>query len=85
MITTVRNYGNNLGIQIPKSLWQDVHIYENDNVEIRIRNNAIVIERQESKKHLSTKERIALFFDKPTEIDQLSEMDWGMPQGKEVW
>jgi len=38
----------------------------------------------ESKKHLTTKERIAAFSDKMTD-SQFSEIDWGKPQGKEVW
>jgi antitoxin component of MazEF toxin-antitoxin module len=88
MTTTVTNYGDSLGIQFPKSLWENVHISENDNVEIWVKDNAIVIKRQEDKKHHTTKERIAAFCSK-TRIDaeqsQLFEMDWGKPQGKEIW
>ena len=89
MITTVTNYGDSLGIQFPKALWENVHISENDHVEIRIKNNVIMIKRQESKKHRTTKERIATFGNKTIEDvmqNQLSEtVDWGKPQGKEVW
>ena len=35
------------------------------------------------KEHLSTKERIAAFGDTMGNI-QLSEIDWGKPQGKEI-
>jgi len=79
MITTVTNFGDSLGIQFPKSLLKNVPISENDNVEILVKDNSIIIKRRESKKHLTTKERIAAFCE--TEDIQLSETDWGKPQG----
>ena len=85
MIATVTDYGDSLGVQFPKALWENVHISENDNVEIRIKNNIIMIKRQESKKHRTTKERIAAFGGKTIIGHQLSEIDWGKPQGKEIW
>ena len=85
MIATVTNYGDSLGVQFPKSLWKNLHIFENDNVEVWIKDNAIVIKRQESKKHLTTKERIAAFGDKSIGENQSSETDWGKPRGMEVW
>jgi len=63
MITTVTNYGDSLGVQIPKSLLETVHISENDKVEILIANSAVMIKRPERKNHLTTKERIAAFCD----------------------
>ena len=36
------------------------------------------------KEHISTKERIAVFYDTMDDV-QLSEFDWGKPQGKEIW
>ena len=35
-------------------------------------------------KHLTTKERIAAF-NEIIEQNPLSEIDWGKPQGKEIW
>ena len=84
MITTVSNFGDSLGVKFPKSLLKNVPIYENDDVEILVRNNNIIIKRRESKKHLTTKERIAAFCE-PIEDFQVSEIDWGNPQGKEIW
>jgi len=84
MITTLTNFGDNFGIQFPKSLLKNVPIFENDNVEVSVMNNSIVIKRIERKKHLTTKERIAAFGE-TMEYAQLSETDWGKPQGKEIW
>jgi hypothetical protein len=36
MITRVTNHGDTLGIRFPKSLWKDVHISENDSVEVQV-------------------------------------------------
>jgi len=83
MIATVASYGDSLGVQFSKSLWKNVHISENDNVEIFVKDNTIIIKRQERNKHLTTKERIAAFRDKT--IEENPEIDWGKPQGNEIW
>jgi len=84
MITTLTNFGDNLGVQFPKSLLKNVPIFENDDVEVCVINNSLVIKPIERKKHLTTKERIAAFCG-TMEYVQLSETDWGKPQGKEIW
>ena len=84
MITTVTNFGDGLGVQLPKSLLKNVHISENDDVEILVKDNYIVIKRREGKKHLTTKERIAAFGEVMEDV-LLSEVDWGKPQGREIW
>ncbi|MDR0793674.1 MAG: AbrB/MazE/SpoVT family DNA-binding domain-containing protein [Chitinophagaceae bacterium] len=84
MITTLTNFGDSLGVRFPKSFLKNMPISENDDVEIFVTDDSIIIKRPERKKHLTTKERIAAFSDTP-EFAQLSETDWGKPQGKEVW
>ena len=84
MIATVTNFGNSFGVQCPKSLLKNVHIFENEDVEILGKYNSIIITRRESKKHFTTKERIAVFCETKEDV-QLSETDWGKPQGKEIW
>jgi len=83
MIATITNFGENLGIQFPKSLMKNVHISENDDVDIHVKNNSIILQRRETKKHLTTKERISNFFGSVDNI-QVSETDWGKPQGREI-
>ena len=84
MVTTVTNFGDSLGVQLPKSLLKNVHISEDDDVEILVKDNSIIIKRRESRKHLTTKERIAAFCGTVEDVP-LSETDWGKPQGKEIW
>jgi len=84
MIATVTNLGDGLGVLFPKSLLKNVKISEHDDVEILVKDNSIIIKRQEIKKHLTTKERIAAFCGTIENV-QFSETDWGKPQGKEPW
>ncbi|MCL2072745.1 MAG: hypothetical protein FWH18_02395 [Marinilabiliaceae bacterium] len=84
MIATVRNFGDSVGVQFPRSLLNNVKISENDDVEIVVKYNSIIIKRRESHKHLTTKERIVAFGNTMDEL-QFSEIDWGKPQGKEIW
>ena len=84
MITTLTNFGDSLGVRFPKSLLKNVPIFENDDVEVFVMNNSIVIKRLEKKKHFTTKERIAAFCETMEHI-QLAEIEWGKPQGKEIW
>jgi antitoxin MazE len=84
MVTTIANFGDSIGIQIPKSFLKNVQFFENDDVEIIVEDNSIIVKRQEERKHLTTKERIASFCEKIENI-QPFEIDWGKPQGKELW
>ena len=84
MRTTVKSFGDSLGIQFPKSLLNNMPISEYDDVEILVKDNSIIIKRPECKKHLTTKERIAAFADKMDSV-RFAEIDWGKPQGKEIW
>jgi len=84
MIATVTNFGGSLGIYFPNSLLKNVHISENDNVEILAADNSIIIKKLEKRKHFSTKERIATFHDS-LENNPFIETDWGKPLGKEIW
>ena len=83
MVATITTFGDNLGIQFPKSFLKDVQISENDNVEVFVKENNIIIKRQENKKHFTTKERIEAFYGTIDDA-QLSEINWGKPQGKEI-
>ena len=66
MIATVKNFSDSLGVQFPTSLFRDVTISGNEDIE-----------------HITTKERIAAFCEP---IDKFqSEIDWGKPQGNEIW
>ena len=83
MKATITNFGDRIGVQFPQSLLKRVEISENDDVEILVKDKRIIIQRPDNPKRLTTKERIAAFSGEPD--NQLSEFEWGKPQGKEVW
>jgi antitoxin component of MazEF toxin-antitoxin module len=86
MITTVTNFGGALGVRLPKSLLKKALISENDDVEIVAEHNCIIIKCRKNKKHLTTKERISAFYEAASDdAPASSEIDWGKPQGGEVW
>ncbi|MCL2098668.1 MAG: hypothetical protein FWH23_07940 [Bacteroidales bacterium] len=84
MEVKIKNFGDSFGVQFPKYLLENVQISENDDMEILVKYNSIIIKRRENKTHFTTKERIAVFGDSIDKA-QLSEIDWGRPQGKEIW
>ena len=84
MIATVTNFGDSFGVQIPKSLLKNSNFFENDDVEVLIKNDSIIITQRKGKKHLTTKERISAFGRKIDDV-LFPETDWGKPQGKEIW
>ena len=84
MITTVTNFGDSLGVRFPASLLRNAQISENDDVELLVMDNSIVIKQRDNKKRFTTKERIAAFC-ATTDYVHLPEIEWGKPQGKEIW
>jgi len=84
MTATVTNFGGSLGVLFPKSLLQNVRFFENEDVEMFVKNDGIIITRRESNKRFTTKERIAAFCGTMEDV-HISEIDWGKPQGKEIW
>ncbi|MCL1865358.1 MAG: AbrB/MazE/SpoVT family DNA-binding domain-containing protein [Spirochaetes bacterium] len=87
MQTTIVKWGNSQGIRIPKVFLSNLQITENDMVEIKLENDKIIIEKSNTKKHKTTKERLADFYgvNSGKKHIQQEELDWGKPAGKEIW
>lgn len=83
MVTTIVKWGNSQGIRLPKVLLENVNMVENDVVEVLSENDTIIIKKskKEPKKYQSIQE---LFAEYNGEY-QTIEMNWGEPQGEEVW
>ncbi|MBN4079633.1 AbrB/MazE/SpoVT family DNA-binding domain-containing protein [bacterium AH-315-C08] len=82
MSTIVTNWGNSLGIRIPKNLANDLGIFDGSEVDLNLRNNSIVIK-------VRTKNRKKIQLENLTKKMSTSkvhhEIDWGKPVGDEVW
>jgi len=87
MQTTIVKWGNSQGIRIPKAFLKNLQITENDMVEVKLEDDKIIIEKSNTKKHKTTKERLVDFYgvNYGKKHIQQEEFDWGKPAGKEIW
>jgi antitoxin MazE len=87
MHTTIVKWGNSQGIRIPKAFLKNIHVSENDSVDITLSDEKIIIKKVKYKEHKTTEERLVEFyggnFDQKRTAQK--EIDWGQPVGKEVW
>jgi antitoxin MazE len=87
MQTTIVKWGNSQGIRIPKAFLKNIHVSENDPVDIILSDEKIIIKKIRHKKHKTTKERLIEFYgtNSAQKIIKQKEIDWGSPIGKEIW
>jgi antitoxin MazE len=87
MQTKIVKWGNSRGIRIPKAFLENLHVAENDPVDITLSDERIIIEKIKNTKHKTTGERLAEFygenFDQKHAVQK--EIDWGRPVGQETW
>lgn len=81
MTTTIQKWGNSQGVRIPKIILDDVNWSENEQIDIIVEDNKIIIKKAEDKKRKNIKE---LFEDYDEEFEP-ENIDWGKPQGEEIW
>lgn len=80
METTIQKWGNSLGVRLPKQVVKKLALQEGTRVEVREEKKAVIISPASQAK-ISLKERLKLI----TPENSHEEIDWGSPQGKEVW
>ena len=73
----VKKWGNNLGIRIPKSVSDELLLREDSEVYLYVENDRLIIEPK--RKSLQT------LVDDITEDNIHSEIEFGKPEGGEVW
>ncbi len=82
MGTIVTNWGNSLGIRIPKNLANDLGIFNGSEVDLSLKNNSIVIKvKSKNRKKI----RLEDLTKKMSASKAHHEIDWGKPVGDEVW
>jgi len=79
MNATIQKWGNSHALRLPKALLDMVDLKENDEVEIKVQNGALLI--VPVKKHKTLEERIAQY----KGDYKCSEWDTGKPKGNEVF
>lgn len=80
MTTTIQKWGNSQGIRIPKMLLDTVNWSENEQIVIVVENGKLIMEKAKGRRK-NIKE---LFEDYKGEYEPI-EVDWGKPEGEEMW
>ena len=80
METTIKKWGNSLAVRLPKHVVEKLKLREGSRVEVREQKKEVIISPA-VKARLTLKEKIKLI----TPENSHKEIDWGPPQGKEVW
>ena len=81
MTTTIQKWGNSHGVRIPKILLDSINWSENEEVSINIEEDKLVIKKAKTQNRKNIKE---LFKDYKGEYKP-EEIDWGEPEGEEIW
>lgn len=81
MTTTIQKWGNSQGVRIPKVLLDTVNWSENEKIVILVQDDKLIIEKAPDKKQKNIKE---LFENYEGEYEPIK-MDWGDPEGEEIW
>ena len=76
----LKSWGNSQGIRFSKELLAAAGIQPNDTLDVKVENGQIILSR--SFQHRTLRERAAAFGGK---LNLSEEVDWGEPQGNEVW
>lgn len=81
MTTTIQKWGNSQGIRIPKILLETVNWNEDEKIVILVEDDKLIIEKAKDKRRKNIKE---LFENYEGEYEPI-EIDWGTPEGEEIW
>ncbi|TSA79282.1 AbrB/MazE/SpoVT family DNA-binding domain-containing protein [Deinococcus detaillensis] len=79
---TIRNWGNSLAIRIPRDYASTLNIQDGSDVKLELTEQGLLIVPSRPKRH-QRKLADLLIGVTPELIG--GEMDWGEPQGSEVW
>jgi len=80
MITKVQKWGNSLGVRIPKSVAHEAQVEEGMKVDIREEDNRLVIAPVENPQY-----SLDALIRRVSPSNLHKEIDFGAPQGREVW
>jgi antitoxin MazE len=80
MKSQIGQWGNSLGVRIPKYVVEALGLQANDTVECTVQEGKMILEPTQSLPELSLEELLAGITEAPE-----GEVDWGRPMGDEVW
>lgn len=78
MITKIKKWGNSFGIRLPKTIIEGLNLSENTELEILPTKEGIELKAKTKKQTLKD------LCDQINSENRHSEIEWGMPVGKEI-
>ncbi|MDY6906150.1 MAG: AbrB/MazE/SpoVT family DNA-binding domain-containing protein [Thermodesulfobacteriota bacterium] len=82
MLTKIQKWGNSQGIRFPKEILREANIDVGDDVSISVKRGEIVVKPS---KVTRGKYDLKTLLAKMPDNYKSEEVNWGDPQGKEVW
>ena len=82
LLSTISKWGNGQGIRLPKTLLELLKWENNDKLEIIVENENIRIKKINSTKKRKNIKELFTNYEREYEVQ---EIDWGEPEGKEIW
>ena len=80
MEVQIKEWGNSRGIRFPKSVLQEAGFALDESLTVEVEKGKIILSRPF--RHKTLEERIR---ESGCELTGIGEIDWGEPQGNEVW
>lgn len=81
MILKINKWGNSQGIRLPKDLMNKLHATVGMSVNAEFHDGKIIIEPASPKKKYNIHDLVR----KVKPHQEQSEVDWGKPEGNEIW
>ena len=82
LLSTISKWGNGQGIRLPKTLLELLKWKNNDKLEIIVEDENIRIKKIDSPKKRKNIKKLFANYEKECKTQ---EIDWGEPEGKEIW
>lgn len=79
MKTHIGRWGNSLAVRIPKYIVEELNLEEAKEIDCRVENGKIVMEVIGGEDDYTLEELLKM----PLEREE--EVDWGKPEGEEIW
>ncbi len=80
MTTTIQKWGNSQGVRIPKTILEDAGWNENEEIIVIVENGKLIMEKTKQRR-----KNIKELFENYKEEYKPQEVDWGEPEGEEIW
>ena len=80
MSTNIGKWGNSLGLRIPSSIAEQIHLHEGDEVALSVEGSRLIVTPVKRRKYM-----LSELLDGMSEDNLHSEIDWGKPMGREIW